>query len=98
MTKNQDNSPLLEDIVECRLYPKITDDVTIKQELLVCAMKYSEFLKRLTCDYIWYHEELRVSVSREYMSYLILSTPAAVTIRVLSAVVTIRSSVIIYLL
>ena len=56
---------MLEDIVECRLYPAITDDVNMKQELLVYAMKYSEFLKKLTCDYIWYHEELRISVSRE---------------------------------
>ena len=65
MASNQANYSLLEDIVECRLYPATTDDVDLKQELLVCAMKYSEFLKKLTCDYIWYHEELRVSASRE---------------------------------
>lgn len=65
MASYQASYSLLEDIVECRLYPATTDDVKLKQELLVCAMKYSEFLKKLTCDYIWYHEELRVSASRE---------------------------------
>ena len=69
MAENQGSFPLLEDIIECRLYPEVTEDADIKQELLVCAMKYSEFLKELTCDYIWYHEELRVSVSRKFMVY-----------------------------
>lgn len=63
MAENQNSLPLIEDIVECRLYPEVTDE----QELLICAMKYSDFMKKLTCDYIWYHEELRISVSRECM-------------------------------
>ena len=66
MAENQNNLPSLDDTLECRLHPAVTDD-EMKQELLICAMKYSDFLKKLTCDYIWYHEELRVSVSREYM-------------------------------
>lgn len=69
MASNQDSLPLLEDTVECRLYPAAVatamkeDDM--KQELLVSALKYSEFLKTLTHHYIWYHEELRISLSRE---------------------------------
>ena len=63
MAENQNSLPVIEDIVECRLYPEVTDE----QELLICAMKYSDFIKKLTCDYIWYHEELRISVSRECM-------------------------------
>lgn len=62
---------LLEDTVECRLYPAVTDDCCMKQELLVYAMIYSEFLKRLTHDYIWYHETLRISISREFTNYRI---------------------------
>jgi len=60
------NHPVLEDTVECRLYPALTDNCNMKQELLVYAMRYSEFLKRLAHDYIWYHETLRISISREY--------------------------------
>lgn len=67
MAENQNNLPSLEDIVECRLHPVVTDD-EVKQELLICALKYSDFLKKLTRDYIWYHEELRISVSRESIS------------------------------
>ena len=63
MADNQNSLPSIEDVVECRLYPEVTDE----QELLICAMKYSDFMKKLTCDYIWYHEELRISVSRECM-------------------------------
>ena len=63
MAENQNSLPSIEDIVECRLYPEVTDE----QELLICAMKYSDFMKKLTYDYIWYHEELRISVSRECM-------------------------------
>lgn len=69
MASNEDNILLLEDTVECRLYPLVTDDINIKQELLVCAMKYSEYLKKLTCDYIWYHEELRISVTCKFIDY-----------------------------
>ena len=68
MASNQDSCSLLEDIIECRLYPAMKDGINMKQELLVSAMKYSEFLKKLTCDYIWCHEELRVSVSRELLA------------------------------
>ena len=67
MASNVDNVPLLEDVVECRLYPAVTNDHNVKQELLVYAIKYSEFLEKLTCDHIWYHEELRISVSCEFI-------------------------------
>ena len=63
MAENQNSLTSIEDVVECRLYPEVTDE----QELLICAMKHSDFMKKLTCDYIWYHEELRISVSRECM-------------------------------
>ena len=87
MASSQASYSLLEDIVECKLYPATTNDV--KQELLVCAMKYSEFLKKLTYDYIWYHEELRVSASREltveestsrYPCYICIATDVIINV------------------
>jgi len=71
MATNDDSQsevlPLSEDTVECRLYPLIEQECEAKQELCIRAMKYSQFLKELTCDYIWYHEDLRLSVSCKYM-------------------------------
>jgi len=57
--------PSSEDSVECRLYSVISQENDTEQDLCIKAMKYSQFLKELTCNYIWYHEELRIFVSRE---------------------------------